>query len=416
MAVYFVTGKLGAGKTIYCVKKMREYAARGSRVATNFDIFTDKLTPRSEIPFLRIPDHPRPEDLKNMGRGCPEEEKRQLGALFLDEMATWMNSRQWNDKNRPALLDWFIHARKLGWDVYFMVQDADSVDKQLLSALGEHFIECSRLDRFRVPIFSDLYDFYRLLKTKGREQTGNSIIPHVNKALTYYGKSKLSRQKVNAEFYKPHEYFGTYDTNQIFSPGIEVLNDKTVDMRASFSTLPGKTLNAWYNPDLTASKPPRPKITTGTKIMGILSLVFAAASYAMFTGNEPSGSPANASSTSTNTGQANPDASQSEPPLPPIYQNLIITGYMYIRKDGSETYDYAFSRTNGNRFDYAHYGLTLIPVSSCMAWLQTVHGQQFAVYCGELDTQTVSSSQPALQNFDIASAVQNAYDAATSTQ
>ncbi|MFK4136821.1 zonular occludens toxin domain-containing protein, partial [Pseudomonas luteola] len=37
MAVYFVTGKLGSGKSLVAVGKIRDYMIAGRRVATNLD-------------------------------------------------------------------------------------------------------------------------------------------------------------------------------------------------------------------------------------------------------------------------------------------------------------------------------------------------------------------------------------------
>ncbi|KFC51102.1 zonular occludens toxin, partial [Halomonas sp. SUBG004] len=43
MAVYVVTGKLGAGKTLVAVGKIKDKLNHGCKVATNLDLNLDKL-------------------------------------------------------------------------------------------------------------------------------------------------------------------------------------------------------------------------------------------------------------------------------------------------------------------------------------------------------------------------------------
>lgn len=380
MAVYFVWGKLGAGKTIYCVRKMKEYAARGSRIATNFDVLPEKLTPNTSESILRIPDHPRIEDFDIMGRGAPVEEKTQLGGLFLDEMATWMNSRSWNDKSRAKLLDWFLHARKHGWDVYFMVQDPEAVDKQLLGALGEHFVECSRLDRFRIPIFSDIADFYNLVRSRGKKQT-STIVPHINKAITYYGKSKLGRQKVRTEFYKPVDFFGTYDTNQIFDNGHEVLNDHLVDMRAPFSLLPGKTLNAWSKEKPVLETPVKEKskvkLPWGSLV---LFLVFALGAYYFWPSSEEPAQVEPVQVSNSSLPAARVEHHQQS--KPPYLKGVYISGYVIKKDKMTYSYDYAFHNEFDESAGLEYFGVRIFGISPCHAQVVTHDNQRIDIYCG----------------------------------
>ena len=117
--VYFITGKLGAGKGLVSVCHMIEkYIQKGRRVVTNFDLFFDKYPNkyRRELDVIRVPDKPTAQDLYSVGRayqGSYDENKN--GMILLDECASWFNSRTWNEKGRAELIDWMIHARKLGW-------------------------------------------------------------------------------------------------------------------------------------------------------------------------------------------------------------------------------------------------------------------------------------------------------------
>ncbi|WP_337120977.1 zonular occludens toxin domain-containing protein, partial [Staphylococcus aureus] len=96
------------------------------------------------------------------------------------------------------LIQKLVMIRKLGWDIWIAVQDPESVDKQALNALGEHFVCCTRLDHFRIPIVSPIYDFYRLVKSKGREQS-TKILPHINRASYRRGKAKQGNKPYFSE-------------------------------------------------------------------------------------------------------------------------------------------------------------------------------------------------------------------------
>ncbi|SEE79563.1 zonular occludens toxin domain-containing protein [Pseudomonas anguilliseptica] len=58
MAVYFVTGKLGSGKSLVAVGKIRDYLSEGRRVATNLDLWLDEMFTYHDQPAIRLPDKP----------------------------------------------------------------------------------------------------------------------------------------------------------------------------------------------------------------------------------------------------------------------------------------------------------------------------------------------------------------------
>lgn len=120
MAVYFITGKLGCGKTLCAVGKIRDYMEQGRKIATNLDInLTALCKPDSRVSITRLPDKPMLRDMDAIGLGCEESDESKYGLLVLDELGTWFNSRNWRDKERLEVIDWFRHARKLHWDIYF---------------------------------------------------------------------------------------------------------------------------------------------------------------------------------------------------------------------------------------------------------------------------------------------------------
>lgn len=181
MAVYAITGKLGSGKGKAALKIARDYLQASKRVATNIDMFLEHMLPaQSRATVIRVPDKPSASDLYAIGSGnrfvdfapiCTYSDKgyqytppapqilagfdeAHNGALILDECASWLNSRDFQDKGRKELLEWAIHARKYGWDVYFICQNIDQIDKQLRQSLFEYVVRLNRLDRMKVPFVS----------------------------------------------------------------------------------------------------------------------------------------------------------------------------------------------------------------------------------------------------------------------
>ncbi|EEU3018122.1 hypothetical protein OIA54_000480 [Escherichia coli] len=242
-----IVGELGQGKGIVAAYFATLYYRRGLRVASNYPFDTTVLGSSCENPLTVIPASPRIEDLKALGRGCPEEEKTRFGALFLDECGTWFNARDFARKDRLPLIDWLIHSRKLGWDVYLIVQDEKNIDTQILRAMGSKIIRCKRLDELRVPFFTTLYEIFRPGRT-GVATKRRGLLPHyvVASCFSDTGVHRVRKRPYEKHFIRASDYYACYDTNFIFSDGTELLNGRHVDMRSVCSVLPGKTLTDWY--------------------------------------------------------------------------------------------------------------------------------------------------------------------------
>src|SRR5690606_40373602 len=154
MAFYFVTGKLGNGKSLVSVSRIQEKLRAGLPVATNIDINLQAMFGKmaKDIHLIRVPDKPSVFDLNAIGRGNETYDESKNGLLVLDECGTWFNARNWQDKSRAHVNAWFLHARKLGWDVILIVQDISIVDNQAREALSEFTAFCRRLDNIRLPL------------------------------------------------------------------------------------------------------------------------------------------------------------------------------------------------------------------------------------------------------------------------
>lgn len=211
MPVYIVTGKLGSGKTLASVGRIRDYLLEGRKVATNLNLNLEKLVGnyKKNTVVYRVPDRPKAEDLDNIGLGYDGDfigEERN-GALVLDECGTWFNAREWNAEGRQELLDWVIHARKRRWDVFFIVQDLSVLDKQARVMFAEHVVYCRRSDRFNIPFVSFIW---KLFTDKGLP------LPKVHIGFVRYGDTANSKI-VDKWIYRGTNLYNAYDTAQIFT-------------------------------------------------------------------------------------------------------------------------------------------------------------------------------------------------------
>lgn len=199
MADYLVTGKKGNGKSLVCVARIREALRRGAPVATNLDLYLDKLLPADNrnARVIRLPDKPSRADLEAIGSAyLGKYDERRFGVLVLDELATWLNSRTFQDKDRQGVLEWLAHSRKLHWDTYLIAQHPNQIDKQVREALAEFHVICRRADRLRIPLVG--------LKP-----------PRLHIAYVRYGVDQHALLS-DRWMYRGNDLFDAYDTEQVF--------------------------------------------------------------------------------------------------------------------------------------------------------------------------------------------------------
>lgn len=237
MAVYAITGKLGGGKGKAAVMKAREYLRAGRRIAGNIDLFMEYLgDERDQGSYTRVPDKPSSTDLYMLGSGnrfiqftpdirhtkdglkgfapadmqlLPGFDESANGALFLDECGSWLNTRNYAEKGRADLLEWMIHARKYGWDVFFVMQNINQADKQLREAMFEYVVRLTRMDRMRVPVASDLVK----AATAG---TLSGNLPRLHIAVVRLG-SNPDGLVADRWVFKGDDLQPAYNTTQVFS-------------------------------------------------------------------------------------------------------------------------------------------------------------------------------------------------------
>ena len=206
MSVYFVEGHLGSGKSLQSVGRLIDYAERGRRIAGNIDINLEKLTGSkwSKTTYMRLPDRPTADDLFALGQGSDSRAEDTFGALVLDECATFLNVRDWNQKGRNSLVDWLVHARKLRWDVFIIIQSVEALDNQIKNLLLEYRVQCYRLDKLRIPIIGGLLNF----------ALGIGRLPKIFIAGVYYGRMAVPI-KADRWVTTGKRVFECYDTEQV---------------------------------------------------------------------------------------------------------------------------------------------------------------------------------------------------------
>jgi len=208
VAVYIVTGKLGNGKTLISVGRIRDKLRAGCIVATNLDLDLKAMfgSFAKNLNVVRVPDKPSIDDLQTIGVGNSSYDESKNGLLVLDECGTWFNSRNWQDKARKDVNDWFLHARKLGWDVMLIVQDISLIDSQAREAIAEHTVFCRRIDNLAIPIIGTAFKLFTGSKLK---------LPRVHSARVVYGTSPLDLL-ADRWIYRGTDLFACYDTKQLF--------------------------------------------------------------------------------------------------------------------------------------------------------------------------------------------------------
>jgi hypothetical protein len=234
MPGWIIQGVRSEGKSLCAVGKIKEYMLRGRPVATNLTLFLDKFLPEeNDVISYRLPDHPRLEDFLLLPPAFDPKYKSEdmNGLLVLDELGTWLNSRNWNDKKRLEMLNWLFLSRKDHWDLILLAQDHEMIDAQVRTTLCDYLVQASRLDRQKIPYLAPILGALGL----------NQFMPRVHRYHVFYGLS-TAQPPVDTWSYTGKDFYDGYDTNQKFLNGQEALNGTLIDMRATYTNLPANYL------------------------------------------------------------------------------------------------------------------------------------------------------------------------------
>lgn len=206
MTDFAVTGKKGSGKGLFCAGLIRDALRAGRKVATNMDIYPEKMvSPFNKCTLIRLPDTPTVADMNAIGIGNDVVDDDLNGIIILDETSKFFNARQWGDKERQPLLDWLIHSRKLGWDVYYQMQGLEQIDKQLRATQIEFHIPVKCTKHWRLPGITWLFGLVGL----------NVRFPKMHLGIYRQGCDRDS-MITDKKWYRAKEIYNAYDTRQVF--------------------------------------------------------------------------------------------------------------------------------------------------------------------------------------------------------
>jgi hypothetical protein len=135
--IQIVTGKLGAGKTLFTVMHMFDHLCKGRRVATNIDIdWPEMVALARRVRRVELV----PEQLLRINPGVdpnwhtlvPWGDPAFPVEVYLDEIHLFFNARNWQvtQQRCEQLLSFLSQSRKAGINVTFIAQEITTIDKQ----------------------------------------------------------------------------------------------------------------------------------------------------------------------------------------------------------------------------------------------------------------------------------------------
>lgn len=154
-------GQPGTGKSTLATGMILDSLRDRRKVVANFavDPAPAAMRPSSIISngYVEVlPARPTFEQLASIGYGWTDRKdygrEDRSGLLVMDEIGGWINSRSWADKDRQKIIDWFLHSRKRGWDIVFIAQHPNLIDKQIREAVVEAYARIRRTDRMTLPM------------------------------------------------------------------------------------------------------------------------------------------------------------------------------------------------------------------------------------------------------------------------
>lgn len=135
--IQIVTGKLGAGKTLFTVMLLFEALCAGKTVCTNIAVNWDELAKLARLSKRRLLDPAQlvkinPETDRNWQEIIPFGRIDAPVEVYLDEIHLFFNSRDWSKTNTESkgLLSFLTQSRKAGVNVTFIAQEITTVEKQ----------------------------------------------------------------------------------------------------------------------------------------------------------------------------------------------------------------------------------------------------------------------------------------------
>jgi hypothetical protein len=252
----YVTGPMGAGKTLYAVRRIVDAVTSGRYVVTNVEL--------REEAFERVANHVARFSATPATRRKYAERFRSLyvhendlaaatryrlpgqgegrGLFVWDEAQHDLNNRDWRKEDRSGLLSWATQLRKLGYVGYLLSQHADNTDAALRRVCNfqvrlQNQREQTRLLGLRVtpwPLFLAIW-----------HPTNTPLV------------SKVKPVKVERYFLDWHRHL--YDTHGLYHELVDEADSGVVRLPAG-----GRVTPAGVTPSGRQANMPRPRRTPPT--------------------------------------------------------------------------------------------------------------------------------------------------------
>lgn len=135
--IQIVTGKLGAGKTLFTVQLMFEALVKGRTCVTNIAVNWPQMVKLARR-MHRVELDPRqlikldPAMDRNWQKSIPFGVASGFVEVFLDEIHLFFNARDWatTTKDCNGLLSFLTQSRKARVNITFIAQEESTIDKQ----------------------------------------------------------------------------------------------------------------------------------------------------------------------------------------------------------------------------------------------------------------------------------------------
>ncbi len=410
MATFF-EGRRGSGKSKYAVEHMQNRLKKGRTVASNLDLFLDKLCPDNpKAHYVRLPDFPRSIDLLCLGKAYPEldhdnpdtYDEKKNGTVVLDELLTSFNSRNWNDPDRLAVVNWIVQSRKDGWDLKLIGQSIDAVDKQIKETVIDE------LYSFR----SSLNLFPGIIWKTFIKPWFDKICPKFHIVKMYDGRRIDKNLRTGSGHFRRNDLHDCYKTSQQFKKDVRiVVSDKQkkpieIDLRAPYTVLHPhyfglpedtktelKEQGAQQETNTAPNK--KPAVKKDLPVLQMVLLCFALLGY--FFLSDWSNSKTNPETHIAMTDQSSPTTEKKPKSkflnLTPDDLGKIFINCLDFITDGRFTY--CFNDENGNIIKPQNVGYKVLFKSECHAKLIR-ESKEFDVYCNPKSFNWTNEPKPTI--------------------